>query len=432
VTNVQVWIDPSADRQVIDGFGVNINPVGHWRDAALIPTLDRLVDDLGATIFRLDPYGFTNWVDPDGTLGPSALNPARLAEIYRSEPFRDAWTVGRYLNERGAPFILNVSGIVPPWMCTTDGKTLADFASYADLLVSLASWARNEEGLQFDLFGPFNETDLGPPEGPFLDPAGLAKATALVAERFAAAGLGDLRFVVADQGRYNLDFVRLLADDPALRAVIGVVGMHCYSDISLSAVPEFLEDKGLSEWRYWLTEYGELDQTGEMEWEAAANSTRRLLRGLRDGARAALVWDAYDTFHGHDDAWTIWGIMRTARHMYTPKKRYFAAKQVYRFVPPGSRRIELSTEPDATSTEPTLAAFTVGGNGFTLVGLHEGSTPLTLNLAGLAQLSGQQGDVYVTDRAHDCDRIASFPLGERLRLTVPGPSVFTLTTVNDG
>jgi O-glycosyl hydrolase len=317
-------------------------------------------------------------------------------------------------------------------MCAADGKTLADFASYADLLVSLASWARNEEGLRFDLFGPFNETDLGPPEGPFLDPVGLVKATALVAERFAAAGLGDLQFVVADQGRYNLDFVRPLADDPALRAVIGVIGMHCYSDTPLSTVPEFLGEWGLSDWRYWLTEYGELDQTGEIEWEAAANSTRRLLRGLRDGARAALVWDAYDTFHGHDDAWTIWGIMRTARHMYTPKKRYFAAKQVYRFVPPGSRRIEVLTEPDAASTEPTLAAFTVGDDGFTLVGLHEGSAPLTLNLAGLGQLSGRQGDVYLTDPTQNCDRVASFPLGERLRLTIPGPSVFTLTTVNAG
>ena len=54
---------------------------------------------------------------------------------------------------------------------------------------------------------------------------------------------------------------------------------------------------------------------------------------------AGIVWDAYDNFHGHDDFWGIWGLLRTARHRYTPKKRYYAARQVYRFVPSGSRRV---------------------------------------------------------------------------------------------
>jgi hypothetical protein len=430
VTVLQVSVDPNDAHQVIDGFGVNINPVDHWRDGALAPTVDRLIDDLGATIFRLDPYGFTNWVDPAGRIGPSAMNPERLAEVYRSARVRDAWGMARHLNERGVEFILNVSGVVPPWMCTADGETLVDLEAYAELLVSLAAWARNEEGLRFTLFGPFNETDLGPPEGPSLDPGGLANATALVAGRFAAAGLGDLRLVVADQGRYDLDFVRPLADEPALRDVVSVIGMHCYSDIPLSAVPEFLAERGLPGWRYWLTEYGELDQSGEMEWEAAVTSTRRLLQGLRDGARAALVWDAYDNFHGHDDAWTIWGIMRTARHRYTPKKRYFAAKQVYRFVPPGSRRIGVAagSEPGSGAT-PSLAAFTTEDGGLTLVGLHEGDAPLVLDIGGLGHLAGQPADVHVTDPQRACERIASFPLGQRLQLGVPGPSVFTLTTV---
>jgi O-glycosyl hydrolase len=428
VPTIEVRIDPAAEHQPIDGFGVNINPVGHWRDGALIPTMDRLLDDLGASIFRLDPYGFTNWVDPDGALGPASLNPARLAAVYRSAPFRDAWAMGRYLNGRGAVFILNVSGAVPPWMCAADGATLTDVDAYAELLASLAAWARDEEGLRFALFGPFNETDLGPPEGPFLDPAGLARATAAIARRFAARGLGDLRFVVADQGRYDLDYVRPLADDPALRGVVGVVGMHCYADIPLSAVPAFLAERGIDGWRYWLTEYGDLDQTGEMEWEAAVNSTRRLLRGLNDGARAAIVWDAYDTFHGHDDAWTIWGILRTARHRYTPKKRYHAARQVYRFVPPGARRIGASIEPAAAGPTPSFAAFATPDGGASVVGLHEGTGPLTLDLTGLGRLAGRRATVLVTDSSRNCEPVAAFPLGDRIRFTLPGPSVFTLTT----
>src|SRR6476620_8838304 len=116
-------IDADDRRQSIDGFGVNINPVGHWRAGALRPVLDRLIDELGASLFRLDPYGFTNWVDPDGTIGPASLHPDVYSRVYRSAPFRDAWEIARYLNTRGAEFILNVSGVVPPWMCAVDGAT---------------------------------------------------------------------------------------------------------------------------------------------------------------------------------------------------------------------------------------------------------------------------------------------------------------------
>ena len=124
--HVHVQIDTNDVHQEIDGFGVNINPVEHWKDGALRPVLDLLVDDLGATIFRLDPFGFTNWIDPNGTAGPSSLNPETYARIYRSGPFRDSWETARHLNARGAEILLNVSGVVPSWMCAADGETLVD------------------------------------------------------------------------------------------------------------------------------------------------------------------------------------------------------------------------------------------------------------------------------------------------------------------
>ena len=38
-------------------------------------------------------------------------------------------------------------------------------------------------------------------------------------------------------------------------------------------------------------------------------------------------------------------------------------------------------------------------------------------------------NAYLTDPGHIPMRIASFPLGQRLRLGVPGPTMFALTTV---
>ena len=424
--DVAIAIDLDDPRQPIDGFGVNINPVGHWRDGALRPVLDQLIDDLGATLFRLDPYGMTTWIDPDSTIGPAALNDETYARVYRSAPFRDAWETARYLNARGVEFILNVSGIVPRWMCAADGKTLTDLEAYAELLTSLARWARFEEGLEFRLFGPFNETDLGPPEGPILDPAGVVNASLLLAERLDEAGLGDLRLVVADEGRYGLEYMTPLADEPRLRDVVAVAAMHCYSDIPLAAVPRLLDERELP-WRPWLTEYGELDQTGEMEWDAAVSSTRRLLRGLNDGMRAAIVWDAFDNFHEHDDAWTIWGILRYARGRYTPKKRYHAARQVYRFVPPGSQRVH--AEAAGIDVAFSCAAFRTPDGGLSVVGLLEQPGLATIHIQTAGDVpENRLVTMHVTDPKRNGAPLLRFPFGRDITISVVGPAVFTLTT----
>lgn len=421
-----VSINLSTAHQTIDGFGANINPVGHWREGGLIPVMDRLIDDLGATIFRLDPYGFCTWIDPAGTGDRSLLNEENYARVYRSAPFRDAWGMARYLNSRGLEPLLNVSGVAPPWMCGPDGKTLTDYETYVDLLSSLARWAWEEEGIRFSLFGPFNETDLGPPEGPFLDPAGAAKVLALLAQGFDAAGLGDVRFVAVDEAKYSLDYLTALADMPGLREKIGVAGMHCYFDGPLTAVHDFLHERGLA-WRYWFTEYGDLDETGEREWETAAASTRRLLTALLAGARAALVWDAYDNFHGHDDSWSLYGLLRVGIRAYTPKKRYYAAKQVYRFVPPGSVRVETGLEGE----HMVAAAFRLPDDGLTFVALNEGTEATRIELRAVGSSpAGRHAYLYQTTRQDDCALTYAFPWGDRLTLTLPGESIVTLTTVD--
>lgn len=410
----------------MEGFGANINPVNHWKAGRLTPVLDLLTDDLGATVFRLDPYGFTNWVDPGSTADRSILHAETYARVYRSQPFQEAWAMARYLNSKGARLILNVSGVVPRWMCAEDDQTLVDLEAYADLLTSLALWARNEEGIKFHLFGPFNETDIGPPEGPFANPTVAARVLKLLVDRFKRAGLHDIKFVVVDQARYNLDYLRAILTSECLHENVSVAGMHCYGDFPLKPVRDFIAQNGLHHWSYWLTEYGDLDQSGEKEWEVAAASTRRLLRGMIDGVQAAMVWDAYDNFHGHDDGWSLYGLLRTGSKGYTPKKRYYAAKQIYRFVPPGAARIKVSSDDSNLLT----AAFQTPQGDLTLVGLNEGE-PLRLDVTvGLGTAAGKLLHLFLTSHTENCSLAYEFPLGEKVRLTIPGESIFTLTTLD--
>ena len=77
----QVRVDATRVYQQIDGFGVNINSK-YWNGGKLIPTLKLLREDLGATLYRVDIFGKSNWPDPDGSIGPAALNDDHLAKIY--------------------------------------------------------------------------------------------------------------------------------------------------------------------------------------------------------------------------------------------------------------------------------------------------------------------------------------------------------------
>ena len=64
-------IDLATKHQMIDGFGVNFTPA-QWKKSDQSSVIEKLVDDLGASIFRFDCTGLANWLDPsrrgkDGT-----------------------------------------------------------------------------------------------------------------------------------------------------------------------------------------------------------------------------------------------------------------------------------------------------------------------------------------------------------------------------
>lgn len=120
---VDVVVDLDKGYQTIDGFGVNIN-ARYWIGDKLKPAVDLLIHDLGASLFRVDIWGKSDWIDPEGSLGLQALDPGRLAEIYQGEIFQRGWAMLRYLNQQGIDPYLTTSGDVPRWMLAQDGRTL--------------------------------------------------------------------------------------------------------------------------------------------------------------------------------------------------------------------------------------------------------------------------------------------------------------------
>ena len=131
---VEITVNGGRAFQSIDGFGVNINPK-YWNNGKLIPTLDLLREDLGATLYRIDIWGKSNWIDPDGTIGLNALKEEHLASVYQGDIFRRGWAMIRYLNEHGIEPYLTVSGDVPAWMLGSDGKSLSAYRPFCEMLV---------------------------------------------------------------------------------------------------------------------------------------------------------------------------------------------------------------------------------------------------------------------------------------------------------
>ena len=177
-----------------------------------------------------------------------------------------------------------------------------------------------------------------------MDPASYVRACEALDAELTARGLSDIRFVVAEQAHFNSDYLAELTASQTLRERIAIFALHDYLDIPSTRYAEVTSVVTRSAYPtcpLWMTEFGDLEQSGEREWYVAWVMFSRLLDQMEAGFSASLVWDAYDNYHDHDEHWTIYGLLRTGLRAYTPKIRYHAVKHIFRFVRPGFQRVAL-------------------------------------------------------------------------------------------
>ena len=293
----------------MDGFGVNFNGT-YFRDSQK-PMIDMLIDDLGATIFRLDPYGLTNWEAANDDADQKHMNWEYYNDRYSIPAFEASWAAGRYLNSRGLKPFMALSGTAPDWMLDTKpltpepaktrvkdlGKPYhlnpAMYEEFAEEVVSMAVYARTKARINFEYFGPLNETDCYPNEGPRIDPSETPAVLNAISHRLRQEGLGDLRLVVAEQCNLENNYVGPILDSHDLMSQVSVFAFHSYGNLSLTPHIERLNRTDYARSvRVWLTEYGDLndlDRTAANEWmNFSVTASRRALRAINEGASAAL------------------------------------------------------------------------------------------------------------------------------------------------
>ena len=410
----RIKADPSQRFQTMDGFGVNFNGT-YFRDSQR-PMIDLLVKDLGATLFRLDPYGLANWEAVNDNNDANVMDWEYYHDRYSIPEFEAAWAASRYLNSLGIRPYLTLSGTPPAWMlnedlnppkfavCSKDSKSHLNpqmYEEYAETVVSLAMYARNTAHVDFQYFGPFNETDCYPAEGPRVDPEEMPIVLNTIAKRLKKEGLGDVKIVAAEQSQMRNNYIEEILKNQELMPSVGAFSLHSYGDTN-DAAPHV---KAVKESTYpdipvWLTEYGELDdlnQSAENEWRGfSLAAMRRALRAISQGVTAAVFWDAFDNYHEHYPRMTYYGLFANHNHYYQPKKRYYAAKQLFHFVHVGAQRIGVEA-----SSGMLLSAFQNGDDGsVVVVGMQEGG-PETVTV----DLAGSEGEwrVFQTTRRLNCE-----------------------------
>jgi len=441
---IQVSINPQQRFQMIDGFGVNFNGT-YFRDAQK-PMIDLLIDDLGATIFRLDPYGLLNWEVVNDDKDPNVMNWEYYNDRYSIPTFEASWAAARYLNSRGVRPFLTLSGTAPDWMLDDNAPppqhrvchqgalskpahlNPAMYREFAEEIVSMLLYARTKARIDFEYFSPLNETDCYPAEGPRVDPEEISKVLDAIAQRMKKEGLGDVKLVVADQAMVTNNYIGPILHDDDLMKQVAVFSFHTYSEDSVGSQVERIRQSKYPETRVWLSEYGDLndlDKSQENEWENfSLAATQRALRALNQGAMAALYWDAYDNYHEHYPRLTFYGLMQNVDHIYSPKKRYYAAKQLYHFVRPASQRIA------AESNSPNLivSAFRNGArNELILVGVKKGPPDhVRVGLPGGQPLPATW-DLYETTRHLDCVKVDTLAIANGgAEFDLPYEGIFTL------
>jgi O-glycosyl hydrolase len=334
--------------------------------------------------------------------------------------------------------MLNVMGNVPAWMGGDHIEPGAE-DEWVEMIASLLVYARTTKQLRIDIVSPMNETDLGQNEGPSVRPDQYARLLHTLSVRLDNEGLGDIRLLGPDTA--SLDeglgaYLPALAADAAVMAKLDHIGLHDYHGNPGGAagrVRAVAPGKTV-----WITEFsawcGGCD-TGSQpsdNWAFARGTVEYLLDHIEAGAASAQVYDAYDSYYEHHQSMGYWGLIGydEAANAYLPRKRFWAAAQVMKFVSPGMIRIGAVS----SASQVRALAFRDEATGrLTIVGQNAASSLRTLavSLSGVPEVTSLA--LYQTSATLDLARGADAPVvNNMLSVRLPADSFFTLTSSDGG
>lgn len=437
---IPVKIDPSDQRQVLEGWGTSLcwwaHSLGGWRAAALDSMAVQVVDTatgLGMNIFRYnigggDVPGHTHMRKDAGIPG---FKPTETGAYDWNADAAQRRTMAAVLAKVRKP-VLEAFSNSPPWWMTksgcasgnTDGSNNLKeeyYDDFADYLTEVVRHFRDTLGIAFRTLAPFNEpnsnwwTANGKQEGCKFERATQPRLIQEVGRRLASKGLTGTTVSAADANSIGEMVGNAQSYDAATLAYVSQFNTHSYfgTDVERRSLKDLARRKGM---RLWQSETGPLSWPGGGQFEAAMWSASLILKDLRE--MQAEAWIDWQVAGGG-----IWGVIDYNAGAQTARmnKKGFAYAQFSRFIRPGARVI-------GSGSANTLAAYHPDGGVLTLVVVNDSAGPrkYAFDLSGFAVVpaAAQAYRTSATENAAATGAIAV--AGKTLVLDAVSMSVTTL------
>jgi hypothetical protein len=422
-------VNGDITSQTIDVLGVNANPQS-WNvnPAAVKKVLDELITGVGCTSFRL-MFDDCDWEQVNVDNDPHSYNWGYYDSVYSAPRFTCVWNTIRYLNSKGITDItLSPDGAAPAWMGGTT-LSLGKEEEYAKMMASMVYYGRKRLNppVQFSTLSPVNETTCGGNEGAAMTPNQFGTVFSSIATHLIHDGLSDVSLIGPDDCKgWPANFQAMLANKTTMSKVLRF-GQHEYGD-HLSEAEEMVNAVRKSAYpdrEVIMTEINaDCKNCDEATYNAdygfdnyAGPAYKYILEHLNVGVNGIQVWEAYDSQYHHPHrylTWSMWGIfgVNDIHHpdVYTGRTHYYVLQQLYKFVKPGFKRIDGSTNlPDIT-----LSAFDdAASRTFVITGVNDSSSPQTmqcklLNLPAVSTLK-----YYFTDASNNFVQDSDVPVGKQ-------------------
>ncbi|MEA2746550.1 MAG: hypothetical protein QOI41_693, partial [Myxococcales bacterium] len=479
-----ITVNAATRYQTMQGWGVDGQPRS-WGNTGTnfkSQVLDRLIDDMGSNLFRVEIYkGASDWESTNDDSNPNNYNWTYYDNLYSTnKDFQDFVAYIRYLNSKGITNNIEVAahGLAPTWMagshnglggacvtqesgCTGVPANAAD--EWAEEIVSFIEWSHNRLSppLQFGYIAPFNETDLCTTEGICLggDSAAVVSLLSKIVTRMNAfPDLASVKLIAPEAANVGSDSRSQILANPTVAPRIGALAYHIYSPGSAPAENTY----NTANPPEWNTEFNGFSAicANSIGWGEAKTHADLLTADLQAGNTVELVWADVDAWHIHQDNFQTFGLFFTSftsasppvannsrcgmgspptatqldGAVYSPNVTYYVTKQFSKFVKPGAQRIDVSS---SDSGNGSAVGFLNTDGSVIVAGRNKSTTAnqsVTVSIAGLSNAPTSLTQYYTTSSASFVQDPASYALTNNAGTLTSGPivippdSVFTLVT----
>lgn len=438
-------VDATKQYQTIHGFGVNINPQS-WNvnPDAVKEVIDSLITGMGCTSFRL-MFDDSDWETVNDNSDPNSYNWNYYDAVYSAPRFTCVWNTIEYLNSKGITDItLSPDGAAPTWMGGT--KLLPGVEEeYAELLASMVFYGikRRAPALKFTMLSPVNETGCFGLEAPVMTTNQLGAIFSNLATHLIKDSIVGVMLTGPDDC-YNSFNVHALLTSSATMSKLTSFGGHEYGD-NTSRSEELLYAVRNSDYPDREVIMSEVNAIcngcdgGEYNSDYGFNNYagpafKYVLKHLNVGVTGIQLWEGYDSQYHHPNrslTWSMWGIfgINDTLHpdVYTTRAHYYVFKQLFNFVRPGFKRIDISTD----LSDMIISAFYDPANGtIVITGKNDNESAQTIegilkNIPDNSKLK-----FYYTDATHNFFRGSDVSVASQLfSKLIPAHCVFTLVSM---